>query len=301
MLAGPGTGKTTTLVESVAAPGRPRRRPGAHPGAHVQPQGRRRAARPHGRRGIGAARAPQATTFHSFCYALVRAHQDADLFAEPLRLLSGPEQDVDGPRAARRPGGLERLGRAQVRWPDELRACLTTRGFADEVRAVLARSRELGLGPGALAAFARRIGRPDWRAAAAFLAEYLDVLDLQGVLDYAELVHRAVLLAAPPRGRRAARRALRRGLRRRVPGHRPGAGTAAARARRRRPHPGRLRRPRPVDLRLPRRRRERHPRLPRRLPARATAAPPRSRSSRTSRRSGAALLAATRLLTRGCR
>ncbi len=85
-----------------------------------------------------------------------------------------------------------------MRWPEELRACLTTRGFADEVRAVLARSRELGLGPHALDAFARRTGRPDWRAAAGFLAEYLDVLDAQGVLDYAELVHRAVLLAGEP-------------------------------------------------------------------------------------------------------
>ncbi|MDG4866073.1 ATP-dependent helicase, partial [Streptomyces sp. T-3] len=61
--------------------------------------------------------------------------------------------------------------------------------------AVLARSRELGLGPASLAEFARRTGRPDWGAAASFLAEYLDVLDAQGVLDYAELVHRAVLLA----------------------------------------------------------------------------------------------------------
>lgn len=43
-----------------------------------------------------------------------------------------------------------------------------------------------------------RLGRPDWSAAAAFLAEYLDVLDLQGVLDYAELVHRAVLLTGRP-------------------------------------------------------------------------------------------------------
>ena len=62
----------------------------------------------------------------------------------------------------------------------------------------MARSRELGLGPDALAAFARRTGRPDWGAAAEFLAEYLDVLDAQGVLDYAELVHRAVLLAERP-------------------------------------------------------------------------------------------------------
>lgn len=147
---------------------------------------------------IGAARAPQATTFHSFCYALIRAHQDSDLFVEPLRLLSGPEQDVTVRELLAGQPDLERLGLAHVRWPDDLRACLTTRGFADEVRAVLARSRELGLGPGALDAFARRIGRPDWRAAAAFLAEYLDVLDLQGVLDYAELVHRAVLLARRP-------------------------------------------------------------------------------------------------------
>ena len=63
---------------------------------------------------------------------------------------------------------------------------------------MLARSRELGLGPEALRRFARRIGRPDWEAASAFLAEYLDVLDLQGVIDYAELVHRAVLLARRP-------------------------------------------------------------------------------------------------------
>ncbi|MES5816867.1 ATP-dependent DNA helicase [Streptomyces sp. RG80] len=194
VLAGPGTGKTTTLVESVAA----RIARGGDPARVLVLTFSRKAAvelRDRMALRIGAARAPQATTFHSFCYALVRAHQDSDLFVEPLRLLSGPEQDVAVRELLAGQPDLERLGLAHVRWPDELRACLTTRGFADEVRAVLARSRELGLGPGALEAFARRIGRPDWRAAAAFLAEYLDVLDLQGVLDYAELVHRAVLLA----------------------------------------------------------------------------------------------------------
>ncbi|MFI9151981.1 UvrD-helicase domain-containing protein [Streptomyces sp. NPDC053367] len=197
VLAGPGTGKTTTLVESVAARiargGDPRR-------ILVLTFSRKAAVELRDRMAlrIGAARAPQATTFHSYCYALVRAHQDSDLFVEPLRLLSGPEQDVAVRELLAGQTDLERLGLAHVRWPDELRACLTTRGFADEVRAVLARSRELGLDPGALDAFARRIGRPDWRAAAAFLAEYLDVLDLQGVLDYAELVHRAVLLARRP-------------------------------------------------------------------------------------------------------
>ncbi|MGF0170347.1 ATP-dependent helicase [Streptomyces sp. Marseille-Q5077] len=197
VLAGPGTGKTTTLVESVAE----RIARGSDPERILVLTFSRKAAvelRDRMALRIGAARAPQATTFHSFCYALVRAHQDSDLFVEPLRLLSGPEQDVAVRELLAGQPDLERLGLAHVRWPDELRACLTTRGFADEVRAVLARSRELGLGPDALDAFARRIGRPDWRAAASFLAEYLDVLDMQGVLDYAELVHRAVLLARRP-------------------------------------------------------------------------------------------------------
>ncbi|MFJ2606008.1 ATP-dependent helicase [Streptomyces sp. NPDC087425] len=197
VLAGPGTGKTTTLVESVAA----RIARGGDPERVLVLTFSRKAAvelRDRMALRIGTARAPRATTFHSFCYALVRAQQDNDRFAEPLRLLSGPEQDVAVRDLLAGQTDLERRGLAHVRWPDDLRACLTTRGFADEVRAVLARSRELGLGPGALDAFARRIGRPDWRAAAAFLAEYLDVLDLQGVLDYAELVHRAVLLAGRP-------------------------------------------------------------------------------------------------------
>ncbi|OIJ93194.1 DNA helicase UvrD [Streptomyces colonosanans] len=198
VLAGPGTGKTTTLVESVAA----RIARGDDPERILVLTFSRRAAvdlRDRMALRTGAAHAPQATTFHSFCYALVRAHQDSDLFVEPLRLLSGPEQDVAVRELLAGQPELERLGLAHVRWPGELRACLTTRGFADEVRAVLARSRELGLGPEALRRFAERIGRPDWQAAAAFLAEYLDVLDLQGVIDYAELVHRAVLLARRPR------------------------------------------------------------------------------------------------------
>ncbi|MDQ1008428.1 superfamily I DNA/RNA helicase/RecB family exonuclease [Streptomyces sp. V4I23] len=194
VLAGPGTGKTTTLVEAVAA----RIARGADPARLLVLTFSRKAAvelRDRMALRLKGVHGPQATTFHSFCYALVRAHQDADLFSEPLRLLSGPEQDLAVRELLAGQIDLECHGMAGVRWPDELRACLTTRGFADEVRAVLARSRELGLGPDALSRFAARTGRPDWGAAAAFLAEYLDVLDMQGVLDYAELVHRAVLLA----------------------------------------------------------------------------------------------------------
>ncbi|MEE1927693.1 ATP-dependent DNA helicase [Streptomyces sp. TRM 70351] len=193
VLAGPGTGKTTTLAASVAE----RVRRGTDPGRVLVLTFSRKAAVELRDRlaahhtGSATRAAPLVSTFHSYCYALVRAHQDAELFADPLRLLSGPEQDL----YIRELLAGQAAGVSGIRWPDDLRACLTTRGFADEVRAVLARSRELGLGPRELADFARRTGRPDWRSAAAFLAEYLDVLDLQGLLDYAELVHRAVLLA----------------------------------------------------------------------------------------------------------
>lgn len=195
VLAGPGTGKTTTLVEAVAE----RVRRGTPPERVLVLTFSRRAAMDL--RDRMAARlegdAPQASTFHSFCYALVRAHQDRKIFAEPVRLLSGPEQDLYLRELLAGQLELERSGRG-IDWPGELRACLTTRGFADELRAVLARSRELGLPPHALEHFAARDGRPDWRAAGRFLAEYLDVSEAHGVLDYAELVHRAARLAERP-------------------------------------------------------------------------------------------------------
>lgn len=198
VLAGPGTGKTTTLVEAVAA----RTARGVDPERILVLTFSRKAAvelrdRMAGRLG-GSGAAPQATTFHSFCYALVRAHQEPELFAEPVRLLSGPEQDVMVRELLAGDAEDARQGEGRIAWPGDLRACLTTRGFADEVRAVLARSRELALDPAELRRFAARDGRPDWAAAAHFYAEYLDVLDMRGVLDYAELVHRAVLLAERP-------------------------------------------------------------------------------------------------------
>jgi superfamily I DNA/RNA helicase/RecB family exonuclease len=218
VLAGPGTGKTTTLVEAVTA----RMRAGTAPGRILVLTFSRKAAvelrdrmaarvAGGGASGTGAARAggpvrgpgmgmgvPQASTFHSFCYALIRAHQPSELFADPVRLMSGPEQDLMVRELLAGQRALERDGRGRVHWPDDLRAALTTRGFADEVRAVLARSRELGIAPDALDDFARREGRRDWQAAAAFMDEYLEVADLRGVLDYTELVHRAVRLARRP-------------------------------------------------------------------------------------------------------
>ncbi len=192
VLAGPGTGKTTTLVEAVAR----RVEAGLASEQVLVLTFSRKAAQELRQRIIArlgvASAGPSAWTFHAFCYALVREHQSPELYAEPLRLLSGPEQDVALRELLR--GSLE-LDRP---WPSTLRACLTTRGLAEEVRALLSRARELGLDPADLGRLAVREGREDWAALAGFFAEYLDVLDAQGSLDYAELVHRAVLLAEDP-------------------------------------------------------------------------------------------------------
>lgn len=193
VLAGPGTGKTTTLVEAMVG-----RLQG--PGA-VRPDqvlgltfGRRAAAewRERVTARLGGGVIPTVTTFHSFAYALVRQSADPEVFAEPLRLLSGPEQEA---RLRELLSGAVADGRLD--WPADLAAALGTRGLAAEVRAVVAKARALGLDPWDLEALAANAGAvgPAWRAVGKFLGDYLDVLDAEGVTDYTEVVHRAALLA----------------------------------------------------------------------------------------------------------
>ncbi|MCW2544851.1 MAG: UvrD/REP helicase, partial [Frankiales bacterium] len=193
VLAGPGTGKTTTLVEAVAR----KVEGGLTPDQVLVLTFSRKAAaelreRITARLGAPVAE-PAAWTFHAFCYALLREHQTPELYGEPLRLLNGAEQDVALRDLLR--GSLD-VGR---QWPPSLRAALMTKGLAEEVRSLLSRAREVGLDPDQLGALAAKEGRQDWAALAGFFGEYLDVLDAQGALDYAELVHRAVLQAEQSR------------------------------------------------------------------------------------------------------
>ncbi len=191
VLAGPGTGKTTTLVEAVVERVEGR---GLSPDEILVLTFSRKAAdelRTKITARLGRTSAmPMSSTFHSFCYALLRQHQPADLYLTPLRLLSAPEQDV------RIKTLLEHsLEGSTLSWPDGLSAALRTRGFAREIHAVLSRARELGLEPEELTRIGSEADRPEWVAAGAFMTEYLEVLDFEAVIDYAELVHRAVLLA----------------------------------------------------------------------------------------------------------
>ncbi len=188
VLAGPGTGKTTTLVEAVVD----RVEHGARPDGVLTLTFSRKAAeqlrdRITARLGRTTA-ATASSTFHSFAYALVRRYAPAELYATPLRLLSAPEQDVVLAE-------LLAHSAESVRWPESLRRALGTRGFAREVHDVLARAREKGLDGLGLRTLGVAHELPEFEAAGYFMDHYLDVLDSLGAIDYGDLIRRAALVA----------------------------------------------------------------------------------------------------------
>jgi superfamily I DNA/RNA helicase/RecB family exonuclease len=198
VLAGPGTGKTTAIVESVVhrIAGR-----GIDPSRVLVLTFSRKAAEELRERitmRLGrTTRQPLALTFHSYAYALVRRE-----FAlggdEPPTLLSGPDQLLEVRRLLR--GEAEDGGRG---WPERLRPALATRGFAAELRDFLLRAAERGLDGRRLAWLGRQRRRDDWVAAGAFLERYAGRFDLAPVpaYDYAEIVR----IAAGLLGRAATR------------------------------------------------------------------------------------------------
>ncbi len=194
VLAGPGTGKTATMVEAVAA----RIEAGVEPEKVLVLTFSRKAAAELRLRlaaRVGQTiRRPLALTFHSYAFALLR--RDAASRGEPApRLLTGPEQDLIIRELLR--GDVADGGSA---WPPELRPALLARGFAQELRDLLLRAVERGISPEELHVLGERLGRDDWRAAAAFFQQYLDVTTLAqaraataaAAYDPAELVRAAV-------------------------------------------------------------------------------------------------------------
>src|SRR5665647_3046840 len=110
----------------------------------------------HLRRTTGS---PVVRTASSAAFAILRAR--AALLGEPPpTLISGPEQDLV--------------------LADLLAGHATgERAFRDELRDLLMRAAERGLGPADLARLGRTHGRPEWVAVATVYAEYLDVTRLR--------------------------------------------------------------------------------------------------------------------------
>ena len=143
-------------------------------------------------------------TVHSLAYGILRlAAARAD--APPPRLLTGAEHD-----AMIRETLLGELADGARGWPERLRPALSTVGFARELRDLLLRSLERGLGPEDLAALGREAGREEWVAAAGFFRRHEQQMALRGgrpgaeagtpeALNAAELVGAALdALAADP-------------------------------------------------------------------------------------------------------
>lgn len=195
VLAGPGTGKTTTIVESIVArmsdPDDPL------PASQVLALtfGRRAAAdlrdRLVGRLGGGVL--PTVATFHSFAYGLLQQTASAEDYREPPRLLMGAEEDVRIRELLR--GAIEDR---TVDWPEDLAGAVQTLGLANEIRAVLARAKVLGISTQELRAIGRDSQRPAWSAIGELAEQESQVMELEHVLDYVELLSAAVARARSP-------------------------------------------------------------------------------------------------------
>lgn len=120
---------------------------------------------------------PLVRTPSSLAFSVLRARA-ALLGTAPPALISGPEQDlVLGDLLAGHAAGEG----ARVEWPASVPPeALALRAFRDELRDLLMRASERGLGPTDLARLGRRHGRPEWVAAARVMAEYLAVTRLRG-------------------------------------------------------------------------------------------------------------------------
>ncbi|HZU49785.1 MAG TPA: ATP-dependent DNA helicase [Mycobacterium sp.] len=202
VLGGPGTGKSSLLVDAALA----------HITAGVDPESvllltgsgrigmRARSAltsallRSRSDGGLPAVtREPLVRTVHSYAFAVLRlaAQRVGDA---PPRLVTNAEQDAiirellagdiaDGPAAT-------------VKWPPQLRPALSTAGFAAELRDLLARCAERGVEPRQLRQLGRLHGRPEWVAAGQFAQQYEQVMLLRAAVGTAAPQARVPALGA---------------------------------------------------------------------------------------------------------
>ncbi len=122
--------------------------------------------------------APPVRTAASWAYAILRAVADADSSPRP-QLVSGAEQDVVLRDLL---AGHARGTGAAIDWDGILPAEATSLpGFRRELRDLLMRAAEAGLGPDALKDLGRRTARPEWERAAAAFREYEQVMALRSL------------------------------------------------------------------------------------------------------------------------
>ncbi|MBU9764094.1 ATP-dependent helicase [Mycobacterium sp. TNTM28] len=187
VLGGPGTGKSSLLVDTAAE----------HIAAGTDPEsvllltGSAR-LRTEARAAItarllaagthGVVREPLVRTVHSYAFALLRlaAQRNGD---PPPRLITTAEQD--GIIRELLAGDLEDGVNSPVGWPEQLWPALSTAGFATELRDLMARCTERGVDPRALQRLGRSAGRPEWLAAGRFAQAYEQIMLLRSAVGMA--------------------------------------------------------------------------------------------------------------------
>lgn len=202
VLAGPGTGKTTTIVEAIHARLSDPTDPLPAGSVLALTFGRKAALdlRDRVTARVGGGIIPTIATFHSFAYGLLQQTATEDDYLSVPRLMSGAEEDVRIRELLR---GAVVDG--TVHWPEDLVGALPTLGLANEVRAVLARAREMGLDGPALRRVGQQAERPAWVAIGQLAQQEQEVMALENVLDYGELLVQAVIRAHEPNVQRSLR------------------------------------------------------------------------------------------------
>ncbi|MEV0245450.1 ATP-dependent DNA helicase [Nocardia sp. NPDC050712] len=219
LLGGPGTGKTALLIDLAAE----RIAAGADPESVLLLTHSKQAARsvrdaitarlsgPDGTDGgvPGATREPLVRTLHSYAFSVLRRHALVH-GNPPPRLLTGAEQDAVLREMLR--GDLTDIADGNdALWPQRLQPALALGGFAEQLRDLMLRATERGIGPEDLIKLGREHGKSEWVAAGRFAVRYEQSMLLRwsvGVeapeatapaLDAAELIGAALdALAADP-------------------------------------------------------------------------------------------------------
>lgn len=180
VLGGPGTGKTALLIDLAAE----RIAAGADPESVLVLTHSKQAAStvrdaittrltdPDAAEGgvPGATREPLVRTLHSYAFSVLRRHASAH-GNPPPRLLTGAEQDAVL-REMLRGDLIDIAAGAGGLWPERLQPALGLGGFAEQLRDLMLRATERGLGPEDLVRLGREHGRPEWVAAGKFAVRY---------------------------------------------------------------------------------------------------------------------------------
>ncbi len=187
VLGGPGTGKSTLLVETAAAHISAGRDPesvllltgssrlGAQAKAAITAT-----LLSSGDRAV--VREPLVRTLHSYAFAVLRLAAQRN-GSPPPRLITSAEQDCIIRELLA--GDVEDGDSCRVRWPGRLRSALGTVGFATELRDLMARCSERGVDPIALQRIGRAAGRVEWQAAGRFAQAYEQVMLLRSAVGMA--------------------------------------------------------------------------------------------------------------------